>query len=89
MLNALNNQWVNNVYKLSTQSGTTGEWLSPIYKTVVQNVCNQSHNQPVLPQLLPAFKPHLSPSFFQRITLVYDRLYTQSTVPTIKKIKKK
>jgi len=89
MLNTLHNHWVKNVYKLSTQSGTTGARLSPTLVIVVQSVESQLHNQGVLPYLFPAFLPQLSPGFFKRITLVYDRLYTQSTVPTIKKIKKK
>lgn len=82
------NMWVKNVHNLRTEPWIIGARFSPILNNSLQPSHNHSNNSLFIRLFVPAFYPLLSTSFLTHFNLLYDRLYTQSTVPTIKKKKK-
>lgn len=79
--------WVKNVHNLRIAPWTSGVRFSPILNNSLHITPQHSHNSLFIRPIIPAFYPLLSTSFLTHFNLLYDRLYTQSTAPTIKKKK--
>ncbi|GEM_PF-2469123 len=88
MPNSVFYSWVKNVHNLRTQPWITGVRFSPILNNSLHITPQHLHNSLFIRPFVPAFYPLLSTSFLNHFNLLYDRLYTQSTVPIIKKKKK-
>jgi hypothetical protein len=87
MPNTLSPAWVKNVYSLRKARSTTG---GSLYTDVLQKSTSPQpavYNPSLLPLLIPAFYTQLSTHFFAHLPPLIGHLYTQSTVPTIKRTK--
>ena len=79
--------WVKNVYSLRKLQGITS---GNLYTGLSQNPTYPQvpvHKPLNLSLVVPGFYPQLSTAFFANLPPLIRHLYTQSTVPTIKRMK--
>ncbi len=80
--------WVKNVHNLRIDQWIHRVRFSPILNKQLRSEHNSTDNSPLFPSFIPAGSPQLSTNIIRQFNLLYSRLYTQSTVPTITTKKK-
>ena len=81
--------WVKNVYSLCVPGALSGEYLYTPSTTYLSLPTKLSVKPHFFTPFIDSFTPRSYTSFLTQLHPLIDHLYTLSTVPTIKKMKKK